>query len=119
MRVLITVGFLGHFGETDGVVTTYRNLIPRFVRWNEPVDIVAYGPVDRVETVGRVRLIVHRPRLPLRVDPNRWVDLAFATTRLARELDDCAFSPDWRVDLGCRSRARREPARQGDQDACR
>jgi hypothetical protein len=28
MRVLITAGFLGRFGETDGVVTTYRNLIP-------------------------------------------------------------------------------------------
>jgi phosphatidylinositol alpha 1,6-mannosyltransferase len=86
MRVLITVGFLGHFGETDGVVTTYRNLIPRFVRWGEPVDIVAYGPRDDVQSFGRLRMIVHRPRLPLRVDPNRWIDLAFSATRLGREL---------------------------------
>jgi phosphatidylinositol alpha 1,6-mannosyltransferase len=86
MRVLVTVGFLGHFGETDGVVTTYRNLIPHFARWGEDVDIVAYGPEDRVEREGRVRLIAHRPRLPLRVDPVRWVDPAFAFSALAREL---------------------------------
>jgi phosphatidylinositol alpha 1,6-mannosyltransferase len=86
MRVLMTVGFLGHFGETDGVVTTYRNLLPRFVRSGVPVDVVAYGPRDHVETDGHVRLFVHRPRVPLRVDPARWVDVAFGATRLAREL---------------------------------
>ena len=86
MRVLITVGFLGHYGETDGVVTTYRNLIPHLVRWGEHVDLVAYGPEDRIETDGRVRRITHRPRLPVRVDPARWVDGAFALTPLAREL---------------------------------
>jgi phosphatidylinositol alpha 1,6-mannosyltransferase len=86
MRVLITVGFLGHFGETDGVVTTYKNLLPRFVRWGVPVDVVAYGPEDHRETHGDVRLFVHRPRVPWRIDPARWVDVGFAATRLGREL---------------------------------
>jgi glycosyltransferase involved in cell wall biosynthesis len=86
MRVLATVGFLGYFGETDGVVTTYRNLLPFFAREGPEVDVVAYGPEDRTEEMGRVRFHVHRPRLPVRVDPRRWVDLAFARTRLARTL---------------------------------
>src|SRR5262245_32220342 len=86
MRVLITVGFMGHFGETDGVTTTYRNLLPLLESGGPDVDIVTYGPEDRVETRGRVRLFVHRPRCPLRVDPRRWIDLAFPATSLAREL---------------------------------
>jgi glycosyltransferase involved in cell wall biosynthesis len=92
MRVLITVGFLGHFGETDGVTTTYRHLLPLFESGGPEVDVVAYGPEDRAERRGRVRLFVHRPRLPLRVDPRRWVDLAFSTTGLARELAGGAYS---------------------------
>jgi phosphatidylinositol alpha 1,6-mannosyltransferase len=92
MRVLITVGFLGHFGETDGVVTTYRNLLPRFERWGVPVDVVAYGPHDHRETHGAVRLFVHRPRLPLRVDPARPVDVAFGATALGRELASLPYT---------------------------
>ena len=86
MRVLITVGFMGHFGETDGVTTTYRSLLPLLESGGPEVDLVAYGPEDRVETRGRVRLIHHRPRCPLRVDHRRWIDLAFPATGLAREL---------------------------------
>jgi alpha-1,6-mannosyltransferase len=86
MRVLITVGFLGHFGETDGVTTTYRHLLPLFEGDGPDVDVVAYGPEDRLVRQGRVRLFVHRPRWPLRIDPRRWIDLAFGATRLAREL---------------------------------
>jgi len=92
MRVLITVGFLGHFGETDGVVTTYRNLLPFFERRGPDLDVVAYGPEDRTEDHGRVRLHVHRPRLPVRVDPRRWVDLAFSQTALARTLARTPYS---------------------------
>ena len=86
MRVLIAAGFLGHFGETDGVVTTYRHLLPYFARAGVDVDVVVYGPEDRVEVQGGVRFFVHRPRLPLRVDPRRWIDLAVGRSRLAREL---------------------------------
>lgn len=86
MRVLITVGFLGYFGETDGVVTTYRNLLPFFERGGPDADVVAYGPEDSSEDHGRVRVHVRRPRLPVRVDPRRWVDLAFGGTALARDL---------------------------------
>jgi glycosyltransferase involved in cell wall biosynthesis len=89
MRVLITVGFLGQFGETDGVVTTYRNLLPFYEKSGLQVDLLAYGPEDRVLERGRVRILVHRPRVPLRVDPIRWIDLGFGATRLARSL--------WRV----------------------
>ncbi len=86
MKVLMTVGFLGHFGETDGVVTTYRNLLPFFERSGLEVDVVAYGPRDRTFREGGVRYHVHRPRLPVRVDPVRWIDAGFSGTRLGREL---------------------------------
>jgi phosphatidylinositol alpha 1,6-mannosyltransferase len=85
MRVLIAAGFLGHFGETDGVVTTYRHLLPYFARAGTEVDVLVYGPEDRVDVYGSVRLFVHRPRVPLRVDPRRWIDLAVGGSRLARE----------------------------------
>jgi glycosyltransferase involved in cell wall biosynthesis len=92
MRVLITVGFLGYFGETDGVTTTYRHLLPFFERLGPDVDVVAYGPEDRVLIQGHVRLFVHRPRLALRVDPRRWIDLGFGATTLARELARVPYS---------------------------
>lgn len=92
MRLLITAGFLGHFGETDGVTTTYRNLIPLLERARLEIDLVSYGPEDRAFARGAVRSCVHRPRLPLRVDPRRWVDLAFAGTRLAGELARTPYS---------------------------
>ena len=113
MRVLITVGFLGHFGETDGVVTTYRNLLPFFERGGPEVDVLAYGLEDRTEVRGPVRLHVCRPRLPVRVDPRRWVDLAFALTPLARELARTPYTivqsstPD-PMGLWARSVARRQ-----------
>lgn len=86
MRVLITAGFLGHFGETDGVTTTYRNLLGFYERSGLEADVVAYGPEDATLGAGRVRMHVHRPRVALQVDPRRWIDLAFGATRLARRL---------------------------------
>ncbi len=86
MRVLITAGFLGRSGETDGVATTYRHLIPFFERSGHAVDVVAYGPEDDVETRKGVRVFTHRPRLPLEVDPRRRIDIAFAGSDLARTL---------------------------------
>jgi phosphatidylinositol alpha 1,6-mannosyltransferase len=56
------------------------------------VDIVAYGPQDRRESHGLVRLLVHRPRVPWRIDPARWVDVAFGGTRLGRELARIPYS---------------------------
>jgi alpha-1,6-mannosyltransferase len=86
MRVLIAAGFLGRFGETDGVVTTYRSLMPFFASSGHEIDIVAYDSEDTRETRGGVRLFGHRPRLPLRVDSLRRIDLGFAASSLAREL---------------------------------
>jgi phosphatidylinositol alpha 1,6-mannosyltransferase len=86
MRILIAAGYLGHYGEADGAVTTYRNLLPLFARSGLRVDIVAYGPEDRHEQRGDVHLYAHRPRVPVRIDSNRWVDLAFARSALARDL---------------------------------
>jgi len=86
MRVLITVGFLGRFGETDGVATTYRNLLPFYERSGLEADVLTYGPQDATLGTDRIRIHVHRPRAPLQIDPRRWIDLGFGATRLAREL---------------------------------
>ncbi len=74
MRVLIGAANLGEWGETDGVVTTYQNLIPRFSRAEIKVDMIAYGPHDRIDRHGNLTVIIHKPRLPLKIDPSRWID---------------------------------------------
>jgi len=86
MRVLIAAGFIGKYGESDGVVTTYQNLLPRFIKAGDEVDLVAYGNEDSCEEYGPVRVIVHKPRIPLQVDPIRWIDGAVIQTGWLREL---------------------------------
>lgn len=82
-RILIAAGYLGNWGETDGVVTTYRNLIPRFEQAGIAADILSYGPSDKIERHGSVTLITHKPRIPVRIDPTRWIDLAIAFSETA------------------------------------
>ena len=86
MRLLIAAGFIGRFGETDGVVTTYQNLIPFFVKAGIKADFVAYGDQDNMEKWGSVRVFSHRPRCPIKIDPIRWVDPALMLSGKIRRL---------------------------------
>lgn len=85
-RIFIAVGNYGRWGETDGVVTTYQNLLPRFADSGVEVDAVTYGPDDDIEQIGPVTLYIHRPRLKVKVDPSRWIDFGLYRTRLAKLL---------------------------------
>ncbi|MFH1071591.1 MAG: glycosyltransferase [Candidatus Glassbacteria bacterium] len=82
-KLLLVTNTLGKWGETNGVEYTYNNLLPFFRRDSIPCDVVTYGPADRTETTGSVTIHVHRPRVPLRIDPELTVDLAFGTSRAA------------------------------------
>lgn len=85
-RLLLVAGFLGNWGETDGVVTTYQSLIPHLKTTGIEVDVLAYGPQDSIEYHGPLRVIQHRPKVPVKIDPMRWIDPAIRTSRLGREL---------------------------------
>lgn len=77
-RILLIAAYIGKYGETDGVVTTYENLIPRFAASGLTVDVVAYGPKDQIETFGEngnVTVYTHNPHWKLKIDPSRWIDL--------------------------------------------
>jgi glycosyltransferase involved in cell wall biosynthesis len=75
MRVLATLGYFGRFGETDGIISTYSQLIPFFSRHNIKLDILCNGPEDAIETVDSgVQVISHRPRLKLPLDKERSID---------------------------------------------
>ncbi len=87
MRVLIAAANLGKWGETDGIVTTYGNLIPRFVKAGVRADIMAYGPEDSVEQHGDVRIIIHKPRIPVKIDPTRWIDMAIYQSSTAQMIN--------------------------------
>lgn len=83
MRVLAAVGYIGELGETDGVVTTYQNLIPHFCDSEVELDLVAYGRENEIREVAPgTRLLIHKATLPVRVDPDRTVDpaLPFSST---------------------------------------
>ncbi len=86
MRILIAAGFLGGYGEADGVVTTYNSLLPYFEQSDLEVDFVAYGHENAREHRGNVRIIYHKPRIPAQIDPIRWIDLGFHSSSTAREL---------------------------------
>ncbi|MBD3402387.1 glycosyltransferase [candidate division GN15 bacterium] len=75
MRVLAAVGFFGKYGETDGVINTYRHLIPLFAGQSIQLDLMCNGPRDDLEILAPgVRLIVHRPRIPFPLDTERLID---------------------------------------------
>jgi glycosyltransferase involved in cell wall biosynthesis len=85
-RLLLVAGYLGYWGETDGVVTTYRSLIPYLKASGNEIDLLAYGPEDSIEYHGPLRVIQHRPRVPVKIDPARWVDPVISLTRPGRLL---------------------------------
>lgn len=77
MRVLAAVGYFGRFGETDGVITTYNNLVPLFEESRVELDILCYGPEDSIERLSdHVRVLTHRARVPVPIDPMRSIDPA-------------------------------------------
>lgn len=85
-RFLVVAGYLGRFGETDGIVTTYRNLLPRLADRGVEADVLVYGPDDSEEQLGSLRVITHRPRIPVKIDPSRWIDLAVFQSNTAHQL---------------------------------
>lgn len=85
-RVLIAAANLGEFGETDGVVTTYQNLIPCFVRSGQKADFLAYGKEDKIEENGPVRIIIRKPRWPVKIDPSRWIDMSLSLFNSYRDV---------------------------------
>ncbi len=91
MRILIAAGFLGDYGETDGVVNTYNHLLPFFIESGHEVDVVAYGPADIRRDHGPVQIYVRKPRVPVRVDPSRWVDLNPITPPFLRKLSEKGY----------------------------
>ena len=86
MKLLVAAGNLGYFGETDGVVTIYKNLIQRYKKEKIKADVVVYGPEDRIYKDGSVRIIEHKPIIPLRVDPAREIDVALLWDNLRHKL---------------------------------
>ncbi|MEA3329438.1 MAG: glycosyltransferase [Nanoarchaeota archaeon] len=88
-RVLLVPGYLGEFGEIDGEVIFYKNLIDQFEKHREKVDILYYGPEDKTidSEGGLIRHIQHRPRIPLVVDKvGRQIDFSLIWNNLETRL---------------------------------
>ncbi|MBD3217238.1 MAG: glycosyltransferase [candidate division Zixibacteria bacterium] len=91
MHLLVAAGYIGKFGETDGVVTTWHNLLQRLSRSDIQTTLIAYGPEDSVEKIGSATIITHRPRLAVKIDPIRWIDAGFFYTRTAHYINSQKF----------------------------
>ena len=74
MKVLVVTNTLGKWKEANGVEYTYNCLLPLFARNNVECDVLTYGPADHMERDGSVTVITHKPRLPVRIDPELRVD---------------------------------------------
>jgi phosphatidylinositol alpha 1,6-mannosyltransferase len=71
-----TFGRLG--GEVNGVARTCQQLASSFRDAGVPLEILTYGSHDAVERDGCVTIRIHRPRLPVAIDPSLVVDPMFA-----------------------------------------
>jgi len=91
-RVLLVTATLGKWGETNGVVNTYLNLIPQFKRKNIALDVLTYGPEDAVEEDGRITIRTRRPRVPVKVDEDLIIDSDFSLLGLSKELSENDYS---------------------------
>jgi len=85
-RILLVTATLGRWGETNGVVNTYLNLISQFRKRNMAVDVITYGPEDGKQTDGSVTITTRRPRLPVKVDEDLVLDSDLSMLGLSREL---------------------------------
>lgn len=85
-KILIPVATLGNWGETNGIVTLFENLLSFFKDSEFKVDIVTYGPKQEKRVKENVTIITHKPQLPFRVDPNIFVDPFFSVSETARKL---------------------------------
>ncbi|MBW2992479.1 glycosyltransferase family 1 protein [Candidatus Woesearchaeota archaeon] len=81
-RILLVTNTLGKWGEINGVVYTYKNLIRYFKETKTKVDVITYGPENSYETHGTVTITVHKPTIPLQIDEKLWIDLGMELTDL-------------------------------------
>ena len=91
-KVLLVTNTLGQWGETNGIEYTYRNLLREFNSAGIPVDVLTYGPKDSFDGEGSVRVITHRPRLPVRIYSTLWIDLAVGASDIARRIYGSRYS---------------------------
>lgn len=90
--ILLATNTLGKWGETNGVEYTYINLLKQFSKAEIKVDAVCYGPRDDIQKDGSVTVYIHKPRLPLRIDPSLQIDLAVGATGFARQIANNRYS---------------------------
>ncbi len=86
MKLLAVASYLGYYGEIDGVVTIYKNLINQYKKENIDVDVLAYGPENKIIKDGKVRIIQHKPIIPISIDLDRKIDAALLFTNLKNKL---------------------------------
>lgn len=95
-KLLILTANLGKFGETDGVVTTYQNLIKELSQRNIDADVITYGPKDDSEKIGSVTIYTHKSLVPFKIDPSRQFDflVSLGTSSLITSFRkyDCVIS---------------------------
>ncbi len=76
--ILMVTNTLGYFGEINGVVTTYLNMIPEFKKLNVPIHFLTYGPENKIEKEGSVIIETWKTDIPVRIDPELTVDAGLA-----------------------------------------
>ena len=91
-RILLVTATLGKWGETNGVVNTYLNLIYQFKKRDMVVDVLTYGPKDRTQKDKSVTITTRRPRVPLKVDADLILDTDFSLTTLSTTLSKNNYS---------------------------
>lgn len=91
-KILLAVNTLGMWKETNGVATTYRHILPLFKKRGIEVDVLTYGPEDYFCETKSIRTYTHKPRLPLKIDPSLWVDMAFSKSELSKEIAKHKYS---------------------------
>ena len=80
-KILILTANIGKFGETDGVVTTYQNLIKELDKLEIDTDVITYGPKDESEKKGTVTIFTHKSLIPFKIDPKRQFDFLISLGR--------------------------------------
>ena len=73
-KILILTANIGKFGETDGVVTTYQNLIKELSKLGVDADVITYAPKTSSEKKGSVTIYTHKSIMPFKIDPQRQFD---------------------------------------------
>ncbi|MFT4303041.1 MAG: glycosyltransferase [Candidatus Woesearchaeota archaeon] len=90
LKILLTTNTLGKWGEINGVADCYNYLIPEFKNQDITLDIITFGPQDKIEKIDNITIITYRPKFPeffldkiepvLRIGPG---------VRFSRTINDC------------------------------